>query len=80
MKKMNVTLENENLTIVLATDNQLGDLAHLNIVQLDPIFNLGSYECIPISYRNVILRSKRSGATPVSLGPVPRHLDRWIDR
>lgn len=23
----NVTLENENLTIVLATDNQLGDLA-----------------------------------------------------
>ena len=44
-----------------------------SIVQLDPSFNLGSYECTPISYRNVMLRSKRSGASPVRLGSVLIH-------
>ena len=76
----NVTLEKENLTIVLVTENQLGNLARystseldFSIVQLDPTFSLGSYECTPISYRHVMLRSKRSGASPVRLGPVLIH-------
>ena len=76
----NVTLQKENLTIVLATENHLRDLARcstseldFSIGQLDPTFNLGSYECTPIFYRNVMLRSKRSGASAVRLGPVLIH-------
>lgn len=72
-----VSLEKENLTIVLASENQLAELAKystseldFSIVQLDPTFNLGPYECTPISYRNL---SKRSGTSPVRLGPVLIH-------
>ena len=76
-----VSLEKENLTIVLASENQLAELAKystseldFSIVQLDPTFNLGPYECTPISYRNLLLKSKRSGGTsPVRLGPVLIH-------
>lgn len=76
----NVTLEKENRTIVLVTENQLGDLARYGtseldfcIVQLDPTLSLGSYECTPISYQHVMLRGKRRGASPVRLGPVLIH-------
>ena len=75
-----VSLEKENLTIVLASENQLAELAKysaseldFSIVQLDPTFNLGPYECTPISYRNLLLKSKRSGTSPVRLGPVLIH-------
>ena len=44
-----------------------------SIVQLDPTFNLGSYVYTPISYQNVMLRNKRSGASPVRLAPVLIH-------
>lgn len=76
----NVTLEKESLTIVLVTENQLGDLARYStseldfcIAQLDPTFSLGSYESKPISYQQVMLRSKRMGVSPVRLGPVLIH-------
>ena len=75
-----VSLEKENLTIVLASENQLAELAKhstseldFSIVQLDPTFNLGPYECTPISYRNLLLKSRRSGTSPVRLGPVLIH-------
>ena len=75
-----VSLEKENLTIVLASENQLAKLAKystseldFSIVQLHPTFNLGPYECTPISYRNLLLKSKRSGTSPVRLGPVLIH-------
>ena len=76
----NVSLEKENLTIVLASENQLAELAKystsepdFSIVQLDLTFNLGPYECTPISYINLLLKSKRSGSSPVTLGPVLIH-------
>ena len=69
-----VSLEKENLTIVLASENQLAELAKystseldFSIVQLDPTFNLVPYECTPISYRNLLLKNKRSGTSPVRL-------------
>ena len=75
-----ITVEKDNLTIVIATDNQLQELAKystseldFSIVQLDPTFNLGSNECTPMSYRNLLLTSKRSGGSPVRLGPVLLH-------
>jgi len=52
-----VSLEKANLTIVLASENQLAELAKystseldFSVVQLDPTFNLGPHECTPISY------------------------------
>lgn len=75
-----VSLEKKNLTIVLAPENQLAELAKystseldFSIVQLDPTFNLGPYECTLISYRNLLLESKRSGTSPVRRGPVLIH-------
>ena len=75
-----VSLEKENLTIVLASENQLTELAKYRtseldfpIVQLDPTFNLGPYECTPISYRNLLVKSKRNGTSSVRLGPVLIH-------
>ena len=68
-----VNLEKENLTIVLATENQLADLAKYSTSELDPTFNLGPYECTPMSYRNLLLKSKRSGVSPIRFGPVLIH-------
>ena len=72
-----VSLEKENLTIVLASENQLAELEKystseldFSIVQLGPTFNLGPYECTPISYTNLLLRSKKSGTSPGRLGLV----------
>ena len=72
----NVSLEKENLTIVLASENQLAELAKYSTSELDfyiATINLGPYECTPISYINLLLKSKRSGSSPVTLGPVLIH-------
>ena len=60
-----VSLEKKNLTIVLAPENQLAELAKystseldFSIVQLDPTFNLGQYECTPIFYRNLLIKKQ----------------------
>ena len=72
-----VSLEKENLTIVLASEDHVSRVGtselDFSIVQLDPIFNLGLYECTPIFYRNLLLKSKRSGTSPVRLGPILIH-------
>ena len=44
-----------------------------SILTVDPTFCLGEFECTPITYRPLILVSKRSGAPPVFLGPVLIH-------
>ena len=71
-----VSLEKKNLTIVLAPENQLAELAKYSTSELDfsiATFNLGPYECTPIFYRNLLLKSKRSGTSPVRLGPILIH-------
>ena len=75
-----VTVEKENTTIVIASDNQLNDLMKFSTseidfctVQIDPTFRLGPYECTPISYRNLMLKRKRTGKNPLRLGPVLIH-------
>jgi hypothetical protein len=74
-----ITIEKENTTIVIASDEQLNDLAKFSTsevdfctVQIDPTFRLGPYECTPISYRNLMKR-KRTGKSPLRLGPVLIH-------
>ena len=75
-----VTVEKENTTIVIASDDQLNDLMKFRIseidfctVQIGPTFRLGQYECTPISYRNLMLKRKRTGKNPLRLGLVLIH-------
>ena len=75
-----VSVEKENTTIVIASDNQLKDLMKFSTleidfftVQIDPTFRLGLYKCRPISYRNLMLKRKRTGKNPLRLGSVLIH-------
>ena len=75
-----ITIEKENTTIFIASDKQLNDLAKFSTseidfctVQIDPTFHLGPYECTPISYRNLMMKRKRTGKSPLRLGPVLIH-------
>ncbi|KAL9953121.1 hypothetical protein ACROYT_G040483 [Oculina patagonica] len=75
-----VSIEKENTTIVIASDDQLKSLTRFStseidfcIVQIDPTFRLGPYECTPISYRDLLLKRKRTGKNPLRLGPVLIH-------
>ena len=43
------------------------------VMQIDPTFNLGPYECTPISYRNQFLERNSTGKTPIFVGPVLLH-------
>ena len=75
-----ITIEKKNTTIVIASDKQLNDLAKFSTseidfctVQIDPTFRLGPYKCTPISYRNLMMKRKRTGKSPLELGPVLIH-------
>ena len=75
-----ITIEKENTTIVIASEEQLNNLLKFSTseidfctVQIDPTFNLGPYECTPISYRNLTMKRKRTGKSPLGLGPVLIH-------
>ena len=75
-----VTIEKENTTIVIGSEEQLNNLMKLSTseidfctVQIDPTFRLGPYECTPISYRNLMMKRKRTGKNPLRLGPVLIH-------
>ena len=75
-----VSIEKENTTIVIASDEQLTNLAKFSTseidfctVQIDPTFRLGPYECTLTSYRNLMLKRKRTGKSPLRLGPVLIH-------
>ena len=66
--------------MVIASHDQFNDLTKFSTseidfcaVQIDPTFQLGPYECTPISYRNLMLKSKHTGKNPLQLGPVLIH-------
>ena len=62
--------------VVLAEDHQLQDLvcfgtksSDFSIITIDPTFSLGSFDFTPITYRNLLLKTRRS----IFLGPVLVH-------
>lgn len=66
--------------LVLATDQQLDDMVRFCtsvdefcVTTVDPTFNLGDFDVTPLSYRNLLLETKRSGKSPVFLGPLLIH-------
>ena len=65
---------------VIARDRQLDDLVRFctipddfTILTVDPTFNLGDFDVTPTSYRHCLLKSVRSGSTPVFIGPTLIH-------
>lgn len=67
----------ESLFIFLASDVQLTEIEKFcteevmfPVVQIDLTFNLGPYECTPISDQNLLLKRKSTGKPPVFVGPV----------
>ena len=66
--------------IVLAEDHQITDLVRFctsstefGILTVDPTFSLGHFDVTPITYRHLLLSTKRNENTPVFLGPVLIH-------
>ena len=63
---------------VLATDQQLCDLERFclgtpsSVLSVDPTFNLGPFYVTPISYHNLLVKTK-NGNHPIMLGPVLIH-------
>ena len=66
--------------IVLANDCQLQDLVRFctssfefAVLTVDPTFSLGAFDVTLISYRHLLLETRRYGRPPVFLGPVLIH-------
>ena len=66
--------------IILCSDYQLDDLIRFGcsdkehcVVTVDPTFSLGSFEVTPITYRHLMLECRRSGKSPICLGPILIH-------
>jgi len=66
--------------VILASDYQLDDLVRFGtnpieycVFTIDPTFSLGKFDVTPITYRNLLLESRRNGATPVCIGPTLIH-------
>ena len=65
---------------VVACDRQLDDLVRFctipddfTILTVDPTFNLGDFDVTPTSYRHCLLKTVRSGNSPVFIGPTLIH-------
>lgn len=65
---------------LLATDFQLHSLSQsctdavdFRPVSIDPTFNNGPFNVTPVSFRNIVLESTRTGQCPVFLGPLLIH-------
>ena len=65
---------------VLARDRQLDDLVRFctipegsSVLTADPTFNLGQFDVTPTSYNHCLLRSVRTGNSPVFIGPTLIH-------
>ncbi|KAJ7350129.1 hypothetical protein OS493_038330 [Desmophyllum pertusum] len=65
---------------LLATDFQLhslsqscADAVDFRPVSIDPTFNNGPFNVTPVSFRNIVLESNRTGQCPVFLGPLLIH-------
>ena len=66
--------------IVLMYDFHLEDMARFCtstgefcILTIDPTFSLGEFDVTPITYRHLLLESRRSNSHPIFLGPVLVH-------
>ena len=66
--------------IVLADDQQLQDMVRFctssfkfGIVTIDPTFTLGEFDVTPITYRHLLLQTRRGQHPPIFLGPVLIH-------
>lgn len=66
--------------ILLATDNQLADLSRFctqdldfSHLSIDPTFNFGNFSVPPTSYRNVLLKSVKTGKCSVFIRPIFIH-------
>lgn len=75
-----VSMGRDSLSIVLASNVQLAEIKKFcteevmfTVMQIDPTFNLGPYECTPVSYQNLLLERKSTGKPPVFVGPVLIH-------
>jgi len=42
-------------------------------ISVDPTFDLGDFSVTVISYRNLLLKNRRTGKNPVMLGPMLVH-------
>lgn len=65
---------------VVARDRQLDDLVRFctipegfSILTADPTFNLGHFDVTPTSYKYSLLKSVRTGNSPVFIGPTLIH-------
>ena len=66
--------------IVVSTSQQLSDIARFCtdpqencVLTVDPTFCLGDFDVTPTTYRNLLLKSKRTGRPPVMMGPTMIH-------
>ena len=66
--------------IVLAYDQQLEDLVcfttssfEFSIVTIDPTFTLGDFDVTPLTYRNLLLETRRNKRPPIFLSPLLSH-------
>ena len=66
--------------IILADDCQLNDMnrfctsrSEFGILTVDPTFSLGEFDVTTVTYRHLLLETKRNKNTPVFLGPVLIH-------
>lgn len=66
--------------VVLCYDRQLDDLVRFctnseefGILTIDPTFSLGDFDVTVITYRHLLLHSKRTGKPPIFVGPVLIH-------
>lgn len=66
--------------IVLATDQQLEDITRFctspydfSILTVDPTFTLGDFDVTVITYRHLLLETRRGMNSPILLGPILIH-------
>lgn len=67
-------------SVFLATDQQLHDVVSFCtnsfehcVLTVDPTFNLGDFDVTPAAYRHLLVECKRTGHSPVMLGPTLIH-------
>ena len=65
---------------ILSTDQQLRDLqrfstnaGHFSVVCNDPTFSLGDFSVTCITYRHLLIKDRRTGESPIMLGPILVH-------
>lgn len=82
-RERNIVLRHQDMPTdlwVLGTDVMCRDVSkfttceQLNFpISIDPTFNMGQFEVTPIVYRHLLLTSKRTGNSPIFLGPTMIH-------